>query len=117
MGFFKKHNVPIVLSSDSPVVEHYPLLGIESAVTRLTASGKVLGDPELRISIAEAMRGYTLGAAASVHREHELGSLKPGKLADFIVLDHNPLLVDPDEVGQISVEETWVAGKKVFPHD
>jgi predicted amidohydrolase YtcJ len=115
LGWFREYGVPLVLSSDSPVVEQHPLWGVESAVTRQTASGKVLGNPALCLSVAEALRAYTLGAAASVHREHELGSLEPGKFADFIILDRNPLAVPPDEVGQISVQETWLAGRRVHP--
>ncbi len=116
LGWFKEHEVPLVLSSDSPVVEQHPLLGVQSAVTRRTASGEVLGSSALCVSVAEALRAYTLGAAASVHREHELGSLEPGKLADFIILDRNPLAAPPDEVGQISVQETWLAGRRVYPN-
>jgi len=114
LGLFKELGVPLVLSSDSPVVEQHPLMGVESAVTRRTASGRVLGGPELAISIEAGLRAYTYGAAASVHREHELGSLAPGKLADFIVLDRNPLRVQPNEIGEILIEETWIAGRRVF---
>jgi predicted amidohydrolase YtcJ len=77
-------------SSDRPVVDGAPLLGIADLVRRRTSSGHLLG-PDERITPAEALRAYTAGSAYAAFREHEVGTLEPGKLADFVALSANPL--------------------------
>ena len=113
LGLFKQYGLPLVLSSDSPVVHYDPILGISAAVTRTTSSGRVLGH-ELAISVEDALRGYTIGAAASVHREGDLGSIEGGKWADLAVLDRNPLEIPEEEIVELKVEETWIAGERVY---
>ena len=98
-----------MLSSDSPVANYRPLLGIASAINRTTAQGSILG-AEFAVSIEDALKGYTINAAASVHREKDLGSIEAGKCADFVVLDRNPLQIPAQEIENIQVVETWVAG-------
>ncbi len=111
LGSYKRLGIPVVMSSDSPVVHYRPFLGIAAAVQRTTASGKVLG-PEHCISVEEALRGYTIEAARSIHREGDLGSLKQGKWADLVVLSRNPLEVPAPELPDVKAVETWVAGEK-----
>jgi hypothetical protein len=53
-------------------------------------------------------------AAWQCHSDHEVGSLEPGKLADFVILEKDPRKVPEDEIGAIRVLETWSAGRKVF---
>ena len=106
---FKQYGLPLVLSSDSPVANYRPLLGIASAINRTTAQGSILG-AEFAVSIEDALKGYTINAAASVHREKDLGSIEAGKCADFVVLDRNPLQIPAQEIENIQVVETWVAG-------
>jgi hypothetical protein len=112
LGRFKQYGLPLVLSSDSPVADYRPLPGIASALDRTTAQGSVLG-AEFTISIEDALRAYTINAAASVHREKDLGSIETGKWADFVLLDRNPLQTPQPEIENIQVVETWVAGQRV----
>jgi predicted amidohydrolase YtcJ len=100
-------------SSDAPVITADPLLGIRDAVLRRTGEGRVLGPGE-RLAARDALALYTLGAAFAMHREDEIGSLEPGKLADFVVLDGNPLDADPEQVGDIRVLATVVGGTPVY---
>jgi predicted amidohydrolase YtcJ len=99
-------------SSDAPVITADPLIGIRDAVLRRTAEGHVLGPGE-RLSVPEALALYTRGAAFAMHREGEIGSLEPGKLADFAVLDANPLETDAERIGGIRVLATVIGGTPV----
>lgn len=112
-GWFVKHGVPVVLSSDTPVVRANPLDAAFAAVTRRTASGATLGN-EHRISLEEALKGYTLTAAAAIHKEKDLGSLEVGKQADMVILENDPLKVEIDALPEIKVKETWIAGEQVY---
>lgn len=114
LGELRDAGVPLVLSSDAPVCPPGPLEAVSAAVTRRTLGGQVLGGPELTVSVEEALAGHTLGAAASIGREHELGSLETGKLADLVVLDADPLGLPVEELTEIAVLETWVSGSRVF---
>jgi predicted amidohydrolase YtcJ len=69
--------------------------------------------PDQRISIEEALRAYTLDAAYAGFAERVLGSLEPGKLADFIVLSDDPAQV-PHTIKEIKIERTYLAGDRVF---
>ena len=89
-GSWRRAGLTVAGSSDAPVISAAPLLGIRDAMTRRTAAGQVLGPGE-RLTAREALALYTTEAAAAMHREDEIGSLEPGKLADFVVLDANPL--------------------------
>jgi predicted amidohydrolase YtcJ len=106
--------VHVSLSSDTPVAEPDWLQGVEAAVLRKSkASGTVRG-PAQRISVAEAIRAYTMGGAWQDFMEKRKGSLEPGKLADFCVLDRDILTVDPEEIHAIKNVATVVGGKRVF---
>ena len=113
-GWFLKHGVPVVLSSDAPVVRANPLEAVYAAATRKTAAGSTLGADRHCIPVDEALKGYTLTAAAATHRETRLGSLEPGKQADMVILDQDPLAVDVHDLPDIAVIETWVAGDQVY---
>jgi len=99
-------------SSDAPVITADPLLGIRDAVLRRTGEGRVLGPAE-RLPARDALAIYTQGAAFAMHRENEIGSLEPGKLADFVVLDANPLEMDAERIGGIRVLATLIGGTPV----
>ncbi len=105
--------IPVAFSSDRPVVDGAPLKGIQAAVTRRTEGAWQLA-PEEAVSVEEAVRAYTVGAAYAAFAESELGSLSPGKWADFVVLDRDPFQVDPEELAQIPVLRTVVGGKTVY---
>lgn len=105
--------LPVAFSSDRPVVNGAPLLGIKAAVRQHTAGGEPYV-PEEAITVEEALRWYTLGAAYSTFEEKEKGSLEPGKWADFVVLSRNPLQTSLEELGGIDVLITVVGGQPVF---
>ncbi|MDR7433333.1 MAG: amidohydrolase [Armatimonadota bacterium] len=104
----------VAFSSDRPVTDGAPVLGIAAAVLRRTASGAPYA-PEERISVEEAVRAYTLGAAYSAFAERELGSLEVAKWADFVVLDRDPFQVDPEDIAKVRVLRTVVGGRCVYP--
>lgn len=101
------------LSSDAPVCPPGPLEALHAAVTRKTISGRVLGDEKQQIGIADAVKAHTLDAAESIHREHAVGSLEAGKLADLVVLSADPYEIDTDELLTTTVLQTWVDGVPV----
>ena len=102
--------VTISLHSDTPVTPMGPLQSIKHAVTRLTPSGRVMGEFE-RISAADALKAVTLGSAYMLKMDAEVGSLEPGKLADMAVLDADPLTVPAKDIGRIEVIGTIVGGE------
>jgi predicted amidohydrolase YtcJ len=88
--------------------------GVEAAVLRKSkASGTVRG-PAQCITAREAIRLFTMGGAWQDHRENRKGSLEPGKLADFCVLDRSILSVEPDEIHTVENVATVVGGKRVY---
>lgn len=106
----------VALSSDAPVVEDdNPFLGIRAAVDRLDDAGQPLA-AEQAITVDEALRAYTLAGAEAAGDEADRGSLEPGKWADFAILSHDPLTTPTDQLGDIEVVETWVAGHLAYRH-
>lgn len=101
--------VPISLHCDTPVTELNPLQTMKHAVTRLTPSGRVLGDHE-RISVEQALHAVTLGAAYMLKMDHEVGSIEAGKRADLAILDEDPFEVEPEALGGIQVHGTLLGG-------
>ena len=106
----------LAFGSDWDVAPLSPMLGIYAAATRRTIDGKNPNGwfPEQKIPVEEALRAYTSGAAYAAFAETEKGSLAPGKVADFVVLDRDPLAVAPAEIEKIRVDETVVGGRVVF---
>jgi predicted amidohydrolase YtcJ len=103
-------NIPLSFHSDLPMGRSDPIGMMSCAVNRVTQSGRVAG-PEQRITIAEALRAVTIDAAQSWRLEHELGSIEPGKLANFTVVDRNPLDSDPEALDDIDVIGTFYDGR------
>jgi predicted amidohydrolase YtcJ len=103
----------LALGSDSPVETFDPLIGIHAAVTRQRRDGAPGGGwyPDQRLTIEEAIHGYTLGAAYAGYSEHELGSIEPGKLADLTVLSHDLTVIPPEEILNVKVERVMVNGE------
>jgi predicted amidohydrolase YtcJ len=110
---WRRAGLQVAGSSDAPVITANPLTGIRDAVLRRTAAGQVLGPGE-RVTAQDALAMYTRAAAFAMHREDEIGSLEPGKLADFVVLDASPLAVDPERICDIQVLATVVGGTPVY---
>jgi predicted amidohydrolase YtcJ len=112
-GSWRRAGITVAGSSDAPVITASPLIGIRDAVLRRTAAGHVLGPAE-RLPAWDALALYTTEAAFALHREAEIGSLEPGKLADFVVLDKNPLDADPGQIAGIQVLATVLGGTPVY---
>ena len=106
--------VPLAASSDFPCGPLPPLQGIYSLVSRRSRDGFEAIAPEEAISAEEAIGVYTLSGARAMHREAEAGSIELGKRADLVVLSHDPASVEPTAIRQISVEQTWVDGRRLF---
>jgi predicted amidohydrolase YtcJ len=106
---WQRAGITVAGSSDAPVITPDPLTGIRDAIVRRTAAGRVIG-PDERLAARDALALYTAGGAFAMHRETEIGSLAPGKLADFTVLDRNPLSTDPEQITGIQVLATAVDG-------
>lgn len=101
--------VRYTIHADSPVTPINPMQMLWSATQRLTASGYLLGAEE-RVSRQRALRALTIDAAWQNHLEGDRGSLEVGKLADFVVISHDPLTVD--DVRYIKIREVWIGGKR-----
>jgi predicted amidohydrolase YtcJ len=105
--------IPYTIHNDAPVVPPDVMRLLKIAVTRTTRSGHVLG-PEQRVSFEEALYGVTLGAAYAYFEEDRKGSISPGKQADLVLLARDPRAVEPTEIGEIDVLETFARGRSVF---
>ncbi len=106
----------LAFGSDWSVAPMDPILGIYAAVTRRSADGKNPGGwvPEQKISVEEALRAYTTGGAYAVFAEGRRGQLKPGYLADLVLLDHDLTRIPPEEIAQVKVVTTVMGGRVVF---
>jgi predicted amidohydrolase YtcJ len=110
---WQRAGVTVAGSSDSPVITADPRIGIRDAIVRRTGDGRVLGPGE-RLAAREALALYTTQAAFACHRENEIGTLEPGKLADFTVLDGNPLETEPERIPGLGVLATVLDGIPVY---
>src|SRR5215471_2886152 len=110
---WRRAGIRVAGSSDAPVITADPLVGIRDAVMRRTGSGRVLGPGE-RLAAADALALYTTEAAFAMNRERDIGSLEPGKLADFVVVDRSPLDTEPERIADIRVLATVVGGQPAF---
>jgi predicted amidohydrolase YtcJ len=106
--------VPLAGSSDSYITDYNPWVGMHAAVNRTTATGRDLGKETEALTSEEALRSYTLGGAYVTGREHRQGSISPGKLADLVVLNRDPLAISPDELDQVRPTATMLGGEWVF---
>ncbi|MEO8160750.1 MAG: amidohydrolase [Arenimonas sp.] len=114
---FLDQGTRIAGGSDFPVESVNPFFGIHAAVTRQDHDDQPAGGwyPEQAMTVTEALRAFTLDAAYAQHQEATLGTLEPGKWADFILVDQDIFSVAPSRLWQTRVLETWVGGKRVFP--
>ncbi|PQO38217.1 amidohydrolase [Blastopirellula marina] len=108
-----KRGIRFTMHDDTPVTPVDPLQLVWVAANRETTGGKILG-PQQRISAERALRAVTADAAWQNFEETTKGSLEPGKLADMVILDQNPLEIDPGKIREIQVLETIVGGQSVF---
>ena len=106
----------IANGSDFPVELSNPFHGLYAAVTRQGRDGEPEGGwyADQALTRAEALHSYTLAAAYAARQEDRLGSLEPGKWADFIMIDRDYFTVPASEIDDIQVMQTWIGGDKVY---
>ncbi|MBT8144479.1 MAG: amidohydrolase, partial [Gammaproteobacteria bacterium] len=106
----------IAAGSDFPVEPANPMFGLHAAVSRQDRDNQPPGGwyPQEALTPAEALRVFTLDAAFAAHQEQQLGSLEPGKRADFILVDRDILKGPADQIWQTKVLETWVNGRRAY---
>jgi predicted amidohydrolase YtcJ len=109
----------IALGSDFPVEDVNPFFGIYSAVTRQDQTGQPAGGwyPEQRLTLAEALRGFTLDAAYAAFEEKSRGTIEPGKLADFTIVEGDFFTTPPSDLFKTKVRATVVGGEVVYSKD
>ena len=106
----------VSLHADSPMYPPEPFRLMRTAVTRRARGGEPIAASEA-ISVEAALRAVTIDAAWQLFREDDIGSLTPGKQADFTIVDANPLEIDPDDLDRIAVLDTWLGGRRVSSPD
>jgi predicted amidohydrolase YtcJ len=109
----------MAFGSDAPVETPNPFVGIHAAVTRRRADGypnEAGWHPSEKLTVAEAVAGYTTGAAYAESLETVMGSITPGKYADFIVPDRDIFTCDPMTIHETQVQLTVVGGAIVYQH-
>lgn len=102
----------LAFGSDAPIEAPDPLYGIHAAVTRQNKDNAPDGgwQPRERLSVAEAIAGFTTGPAYASGEEAIKGRLRPGMLADFVALEHNPFDINPSQLRHLKVKATIVGG-------
>lgn len=103
----------ISLHNDPPVTPEEPLRNISVAATRTAPSGRVLA-PEERLTVEQAIRAQTIDAAWQLFADDVIGSLEVGKYADLVVLSADPRTVPPEQIADLEVRATYLAGRQVY---
>ena len=113
---FLAQGTPVAGGSEFPVESPNPFYGLHAAVTRQDHDDQPPEGwyPQQALTRAQALHAFTLGAAWAAHQETTLGTLEPGKWADFILIDQDYFEVAPTEIWKTRVLETWVGGERVF---
>lgn len=113
---FLKQGTVIASGSDFPVESPNPFYGLYSAITREDHNGQPPGGwyPQQDMTPVQALRAFTLDAAYAQHAEKTLGTLEPGKWADFILVDHDIFKDPAGTIWNTKVLQTWVGGKQVY---
>ena len=112
-GSASSRGMRISLHADTPMTDASALNMMQTAITRKTMNGRVIGKKECMTTM-QALRAVTIDAAYQLFMEDWIGSITPGKYADLVLLDKNPLEVDADELDSIQIKQTWLAGQSVF---
>lgn len=105
----------IANGSDFPVEPANPFYGLHASITRQDHENQPPGGwfPEERMTREEALVSFTLDAAFAAHQEDVLGTLEPGKMADFILIDRDIFEIAAEDIWQLKAEQTWVGGRLV----
>jgi predicted amidohydrolase YtcJ len=113
---FLKQGTIVAGGSDFPVESPNPFYGLYSAVTREDHNGQPPGGwyPDQDMTFDQALRAFTLDAAYAEHAEKTLGTLEPGKWADFILIDHDVVKDPASKIWNTRVLQTWVGGRQVY---
>lgn len=116
---FLAQGTVIAAGSDFPVESPNPFFGLYAAVTRQDHAGRPPGGwyPDQDLRLVEAFRAFTLDAAWAAGRDDRLGTLEPGKWADFILVDRDIFAVEPQRIWSTEVLETWLGGRRVYARD
>ncbi|MCV7356826.1 amidohydrolase [Mycolicibacterium fluoranthenivorans] len=104
----------ISLHNDPPVTPEEPLRNISVAATRTAPSGRVLA-PQERLTVDQGLKAQTIDAAYQLFADDIVGSIEVGKYADLVVLSADPSAVSPEEVANLTVRATYLAGRQVYP--
>jgi predicted amidohydrolase YtcJ len=112
-GSALKRGIVFSLHNDAPVTPCRPLSLVGHAVCRRTSGGRVLG-AEYALPVYEALKGVTINAAYQYGLENKLGSIAPGKKADFVLLDADPRACPPEAIRGIAVSRAWIDGEPVW---
>lgn len=110
----------LVLGSDTPVEPYNPFLGLHAAVTRRRADGSPGPQgwqPKQRLTLKEALIGFSHTPAVIAGRGNRLGKIATGFHADFIILEQDPFNIDPHELSQITPQATFIAGECKYQSD
>jgi hypothetical protein len=111
---FADNGVPLAFGTDYPVEPITPFRGVYVAITRKDEAGTREYFPEQKVTIEQALAAYTIGSAYAEFAEKQKGTLAPGMLADFVVLDRDLTKVTPSEILKTQVVRTVVGGKTVY---
>lgn len=114
--YLADNGVHVAISSDCPVDSLNPMKNIYVAVTRKDYEGYPEDGwlPEQRLTIDQALYGFTMGSAYASFEENVKGSIEPGKYADMVIISEDIYAINPDDIQNIKVEMTIVGGKVVF---
>ena len=106
----------IALGSDTPVEPANPFFGLHAAVTRQDRNNQPPGGwrADQAMSLQQALKGFTADAAFAGGAETRVGTLTEGRWADFILLDRDPFGIPPADLPKVQVQETWLAGQRVY---
>jgi predicted amidohydrolase YtcJ len=110
---FLDRGIPLTFSSDCPVSHFAPLKSVQAAVTERTGSGASYALEEA-VTVEEALHMYTVAGAYTTFEEDVKGAIKPGMLADFVVLSADPRSVDPMTLADLPVSATIIGGEVVY---